>query len=50
MKKNTYTMVIRKLQEAVRKVAADNGGLPSLMGMFEPEVPETVKRGAEENQ
>lgn len=50
MKKNANTMVIRKLLEAVRKVAADNGGLPSLMGMFEPEVPEAVKRGPEEKR
>ena len=32
MIKNIDTMVIRKFLEAVRKVAADNGGLPSLMG------------------
>ena len=50
MKKNIYTMFIHKLLEAVRKVAADNGGLPSLMGMFEPEVPEAVKRGPEEKR
>ena len=32
MIKDTDTMVIRKLLDVVRKVAIDNGGLPSLMG------------------
>lgn len=44
MKKETRKNVLIKVAKISEEMALKGGGLPSLFGLYEPEIPEKVKK------
>lgn len=50
MKKETKKNVLGKVAKISEEMALRGGGLPTLFGLYEPEIPEKVKKLSKKNK